>query len=96
MIGEYQNVVVPVVCEHGGNIDKFMGDGILASFGAVSASSTYAADALRCIAAILTAVACLGPTTCYARPARAWNRHRVAHGPLVFGMIGWKSAWNTP
>jgi len=88
LIAEYQNVVLPVVRAHGGNIDKFMGDGILASFGAVRASATYAADALRCIAAILAT-------------SRAWARDRqarglpalgigigVAHGPLVFGIIG--------
>jgi len=88
LIGEYQNVVLPVVRAHGGNIDKFMGDGILASFGAVNASKTYAADALRCIDAILAT-------------SRAWAIDRearglpalgigigVAHGPLVFGIIG--------
>jgi adenylate cyclase len=88
LIGEYQNVVLPVVRAHGGNIDKFMGDGILASFGAVTASRTYAADALRCIGAVLVA-------------SQAWAQDRkqrglpalgigigVAHGPLVFGIIG--------
>ena len=88
LIGEYQNVVVPVVRAHGGNIDKFMGDGVLASFGAVRASKTYAADALRCIDAILAT-------------SRAWAQDRqtrglpalgigigIAHGPLVFGIIG--------
>ena len=88
LIGEYQNVVVPVVRAHGGNIDKFMGDGILISFGAVRASSTYAADALRCIEAIIAT-------------SQAWSCDRaarglpalgiglgVAHGPLVFGIIG--------
>lgn len=88
LIAEYQNVVLPVVRAHGGNIDKFMGDGILASFGAVNVSATYAADALRCIDAILAA-------------SRAWALDRrerglpalgigigVAHGPLVFGIIG--------
>ena len=88
LIGEYQNVVLPVVRAHGGNIDKFMGDGVLASFGAVTASTTYAADALRCIGAILAA-------------SKAWADSRrqrglpalgigigVAHGPLVFGIIG--------
>jgi adenylate cyclase len=82
LIAEYQNVVLPVVRAHGGN------NGILASFGAVRASSTYAADALRCIDAILAT-------------SRAWAQDRqnrglpalgigigVAHGPLVFGIIG--------
>lgn len=88
LIGEYQNVVLPVVRAHGGNIDKFMGDGILASFGAVQASPNYAADALRCTEAVLAA-------------ARTWAQDRthrglpalgigigVAHGSLVFGIIG--------
>jgi adenylate cyclase len=88
LIGDYQNVVLPVVRAHGGNIDKFMGDGILASFGAVNASSSYAADALRCIGAILAT-------------SNAWANDRaqrglpalgigigVAHGSLVFGIIG--------
>jgi len=88
LIGDYQNVVVPVVRAHGGNIDKFMGDGVLASFGAVRPSATYAADALRCIGAIRAA-------------SREWTAARarrgqpalgigigVAHGPLVFGIIG--------
>jgi adenylate cyclase len=88
LVGEYQNAVLPVVRAHGGNIDKFMGDGILASFGAVTASAHYAADALRCIDAILAA-------------SQAWAEDRtrrglpalgigigVAHGPLVFGIIG--------
>jgi adenylate cyclase len=88
LISDYQNVVLPVVRAHGGNIDKFMGDGILASFGAVNASSSYAADALRCIGAILAT-------------SNAWANDRaqrglpalgigigVAHGPLVFGIIG--------
>jgi adenylate cyclase len=88
LIGEYQNVVLPVVRAHGGNIDKFMGDGILASFGAVNASRTYAADALHCIGAVLAA-------------SQLWAEDRrrrdlpalgigigVAHGSLVFGIIG--------
>ncbi|MEP6483708.1 MAG: adenylate/guanylate cyclase domain-containing protein [Rudaea sp.] len=88
LISDYQNVVVPIVRAHGGNIDKFMGDGILASFGAVRASQTYAADALRCIEAILAAAHAWGDTR------TASGRHAlgigigVAHGPLVFGIIG--------
>ena len=47
---EYQQLLVPIIREFGGGtIDKFMGDGILASFGAVIPSQTYAADALHAV-----------------------------------------------
>lgn len=88
LISDYQNVVVPIVRAHGGNIDKFMGDGILASFGAVRVSRTYAADALRCIDAILAAASEWGATReANAMPALGIGIG-VAHGPLVFGIIG--------
>jgi adenylate cyclase len=88
LIGDYQNVVVPVVRAHGGNIDKFMGDGILASFGAVRASDTHAADALRCIAAIRVAAnAWAAERTRHGLPALGIGIG-IAHGPLVFGVIG--------
>ncbi|GHB19223.1 adenylate cyclase [Pseudovibrio japonicus] len=43
----YQQKAAKVILGEGGKIDKFLGDGILATFGAVSDSETYAADALR-------------------------------------------------
>ena len=47
VLAEYQNMAVEVIVEEGGRVDKFLGDGILATFGAVQDSETYAADALR-------------------------------------------------
>lgn len=47
LLADYQALVVPIVHRHGGSIDKFLGDGILATFGAAVPSHTYAADALR-------------------------------------------------
>ncbi len=91
MLTDYQQVLVPVIQSHGGTIDKFMGDGIMASFGAVSPSSTFAADGLRAMAAVMDA-------------ARKWSRTRaqkglpvlavnaaLAAGPVVFGAVGGKS-----
>ena len=53
LLQDYQSLVVSIVTARGGIIDKFMGDGILAHFGAISTSSTYAADALVSIEEIL-------------------------------------------
>ena len=88
MLTEYQQALVPSILGHGGTIDKFMGDGIMATFGAVLPSPTAAADALRAVDAVMEAAA-------------AWNRycaaqgrpaHRVnaaaAFGPIVFGVVG--------
>ena len=88
MLTEYQQALVPSIQGHGGTIDKFMGDGIMATFGAVRPSETAAADALRAVDAVMEAAA-------------AWNRycaaegrpaHRVnaaaAFGPTVCGAVG--------
>jgi adenylate cyclase len=40
-------VIVPVVHEHGGRIDKFVGDGLMAVFGAPRRMADHAAEAVR-------------------------------------------------
>ena len=88
LLGEYQALVVPLVQRLGGSIDKYMGDGILASFGATRTSETFAHDALLAAEAILEAAA-------------AWSESRqakgqepvgiglaVATGRLLFGTTG--------
>ena len=47
--------VIPIIRSHGGVIDKFMGDGVMATFGAVHPSQTAAADALRALDAVMAA-----------------------------------------
>jgi adenylate cyclase len=46
ILAEFQARLVPVIRRHGGVVDKFLGDGIMATFGAASPSETFAADAL--------------------------------------------------
>jgi adenylate cyclase len=87
----YQSHTVPAIQRHGGSIDKFLGDGILATFGTVRPSATHAADALRAIDAVVEA-------------ADSWNRERRAAGavsvplgvagaagPVIFGAVGSES-----
>jgi adenylate cyclase len=85
---DYQGRVCPLIAGNGGSIDKFLGDGILASFGAVAPSPTAAADALRAADAVMAA-------------AERWKAERaaaglppleiglaVASGRVVFGAVG--------
>jgi adenylate cyclase len=89
ILSAYQDRVVAIVQASGGTIDKFMGDGIMATFGATRPSATYAADALRAVDAILADIA--------RWPAEderlAWLGREpigisVASGPIIFGAVG--------
>lgn len=55
MLTSYHDKIVPLINEHGGIVDKFMGDGVMATFGAVNASDTAARDAMRALESIVIA-----------------------------------------
>ncbi|MEZ5774334.1 MAG: adenylate/guanylate cyclase domain-containing protein [Hyphomicrobiaceae bacterium] len=81
--------VIPVLERNGGVVDKFLGDGVMATFGAVTPSSSAAADALKALGEIMD-------------EAEAWSGERaedpasgplevngaVAAGPVVFATLG--------
>ena len=88
MLAEYQRQIVPILQKHGGTIDKFMGDGIMVTFGAALPTETFAADALRAVDDLM-------------QGADDWNAGRkaagepelrvgaaVASGRLIFGAVG--------
>ena len=75
LLQDYQGRICPQIVSNGGSIDKFLGDGILASFGAVAESPTAVADALRAADAVLDA-------------ADRWATERKTAGlpPLAIGL----------
>ncbi|MGF1608649.1 MAG: adenylate/guanylate cyclase domain-containing protein [Kiloniellales bacterium] len=88
LLAEYQSIMVPIIQSHGGSIDKFMGDGILTTFGASAPSETYAADALRAIDAVIQAAAAWQEGRSAAGdPAPAVNA-AAATGRILFGAVG--------
>jgi adenylate cyclase len=88
LLTEYEKRLVPVIQRHGGSINKFMGDGIMATFDAVVLTKTYAADALRAIDEL---VKCAADG---AAERRAQGQQvltiifSAAHGQVVFGAVG--------
>ena len=88
MLSEYQKRIVPIIQKHGGSIDKFIGDGIMASFGAVSDSDTYALDALRAADEIVAETDTWVNDPKLKMIAGPKVNLAVAAGPVIFGVLG--------
>ncbi|WP_417667231.1 adenylate/guanylate cyclase domain-containing protein [Roseibium sp.] len=56
VLAAYQDVALKIISQEGGRVDKFLGDGILATFGAVTPTRTHAADALRALERLVQAI----------------------------------------
>jgi adenylate cyclase len=80
-LNEFFDVVVPCVLEHGGHANKFLGDGVLAVFGAPERMADHADRAVSTARAIAAAVA-----------ERFGGEVRIgvgiSSGPVVAGSIG--------
>lgn len=88
LLSAYQSRMVAAIDQHGGSVDKFMGDGILASFGATRPSVTYAADGLRAVDSLIDAAARWAAERHAAGlPAPAVGM-ALATGQVMFGAIG--------
>jgi adenylate cyclase len=74
-LNEYLDLMVNIIVEHGGTVDKFIGDAIMAIFGAPVAQSDHAERAVSASMAMLQRL-------------DAWNRARAAKGdpPLAMGI----------
>lgn len=91
LLTDYEARMVQVIETNGGSVDKFLGDGILASFGAAVTNDSYAADAVRAADGAIAA-------------ADIWAAERqavgeppirigvaVASGRIIFGAVGSES-----
>jgi adenylate cyclase len=88
ILTEYQRRLVPLIQREGGTIDKYLGDGIMATFGAVKASDRYAADALRAVDAVDAESLTWADGDVLARLRPGGVNMAVASGPVVAGPLG--------
>src|SRR4051812_5682757 len=80
-LNDFFELVVPVVLEHGGHADKFLGDGLLAVFGAPGRVSDHAHPALDAARPIVRGT----PERLHRRPRMGVGVHS---GPVVVGSVG--------
>ncbi|MGF1567175.1 MAG: adenylate/guanylate cyclase domain-containing protein [Nodosilinea sp.] len=78
-LNRYQDLLARLVEQHGGWVDKFMGDGMLAVFGAPEALDNHAEHALQAAMAMAEAVKTISPL------AMGIGVHS---GPVVAGCLG--------
>ncbi len=89
ILARYQEVALQVIEQNGGQVDKFLGDGILATFGAVQGSATYAADALRAAHGVIVAMEAARPDFAALGWPRAFDiGASVACGNVTVGVVG--------
>ena len=88
LLTEYHARLVPLIQRHGGAIDKFLGDGILATFGAAKRSERYAADALEVVDAVMAEAERWQAERAAAGEAPLAINAGVAVGRIVFGAVG--------
>jgi adenylate cyclase len=88
LLQEYQGRFVPIIEAAGGSVDKYLGDGILVSFGTGERAGSEAADAFAVVPALIRA----GDDWAAERAASGAPPLAVAvaitHGEVVHGVIG--------
>ncbi|WP_176223133.1 adenylate/guanylate cyclase domain-containing protein [Aurantimonas sp. 22II-16-19i] len=81
-------IVVPIIEKHGGIVDKYLGDGMLATFGAARASETPAADALKALGEIVETATRWTDEHSGETGLRLSLNGAVTAGPVIFAALG--------
>lgn len=87
LLQEYQGRFVPVIEAAGGSVDKYLGDGILVSFGGET-SGSEAADAFSATPQLLAAADAWASERAIAGAPPLSVAIAITHGPVVHGVIG--------
>jgi PAS domain S-box-containing protein len=88
LLREYLGLVEKAIFDHGGTLDKFLGDGLMATFGTPETGPADAANALACARAMSEAVVHWNERRTQRRLAPLRLGIGLHHGEVVLGDIG--------
>ncbi|WOJ98584.1 adenylate/guanylate cyclase domain-containing protein [Congregibacter brevis] len=88
MLQPFFTEMTRIIHEHGGYIDKFLGDGIMALFGAPENSQEHAGQAISCAAAMQDAMHLLNRGKVALRIAPLYMGIGVSSGEVMAGSFG--------
>lgn len=88
LLAEYQARLVPVIVNCAGSIDKFLGDGIMVTFGCTHRSTRYATEALEAVDALTAEVDRWAAERQRAGQPPIQVNCAVTTGRVVFGAVG--------
>ena len=88
MLSEYQERMVDEIFKAGGTLDKFIGDGIMATFGTPLPAADAADRAVRAARGMIAALAKLNQERASNRQAPLVQRIGIHAGPAVVGNVG--------
>jgi adenylate cyclase len=91
LLGEYHQRVVPKIFANNGAVDKFLGDGIMAHFGAVSDSQSHARDCLNSIDEVIQEIQNWNIDLAQRNLPHIEVNLAAATGAVIFGATGDKS-----
>lgn len=87
-LNDYFNAMVEAIRDHGGIVDKYIGDGIMVVFGVTEQNEDDALRALRCAEAMMKALGVYNRTRVEKGLAPLTHGIGVHYGPAVAGNIG--------
>ena len=88
LLADYHEVMVAEIFKHGGTLDKFLGDGLMATFGTPTSRGNDADNAVQAALAMNRALSRFNAKRRKRDLSEIYHRIGIHYGPVVAGSVG--------